>query len=206
MPLAKAVLVPKDRAPIPVRFNPTQYGLDKANVLAEVGIPGLAAPIIQYVHGGPRTLTMDLFFDTYEEQADVRLHTDAIYSLLGIEAATHVPPICRFVWGDFIFRCVLERVNGRFTLFLANGTPVRATLTVSLKEYVDVNVLVRTPPTESADHAKTRVVARGETLSGIAAREYGDPAQWRPIAEANGIDNPRVVEAGRVLVVPPVKR
>jgi hypothetical protein len=205
MALAKAQLVPEDRPPIPVLFNPTRYGLDKGNVVAEVGIPGLSAPILQYVHGNSRTLTMELFFDTYEAGEDVREHTDAVYGLLGIEAATHVPPICRFVWGDFIFPCVVERVNGSFTLFLADGTPVRATLTVTLKEYVEVGVLVRSPPTESSDHAKTRVVRRGETLSAVAAHEYGDPALWRPIAEANKIDNPRTLEAGRLLAIPALK-
>jgi nucleoid-associated protein YgaU len=31
---------------------------------------------------------------------------------------------------------------------------------------------------------------------------YGDPGQWRIIADANGLDNPRALEIGRALSVP----
>jgi LysM repeat protein len=207
MALEKAFITPKKPKggePIPVLFYPTQYSLDQGNQIAEIGIPGLSAPILQYVRGNTRTLTMELFFDTYEQQTDVRKYTDKIYGLLAIKSSTHVPPICTVSWGSLNFDCVLERVGGRFTLFLANGKPVRATLNVTFKEVVDVDVEVRSTPTQSADHTKTRAVQRGDTLSNIAAAEYGDPAKWRPIAETNGIDNPRVLAPGRVLVIPPL--
>jgi hypothetical protein len=205
MALEKASITPKGGARIPVLFNPTQYSFDQGNQFADLGIPGLSSPILQYVRGNTRTLTMDLFFDTYEQQADVRNYTNKIYGLLGIKSDTHVPPICTFIWGNFTFTCVLERVGGRFTLFLADGTPVRATLSVTFKEFIEVEMEVRRTPTESADHTKTRSVQRGDTLSSIAAAEYGDSARWRPIAETNRIDNPRVLEPGRLLVIPPVR-
>jgi LysM repeat protein len=203
--LEKAVITPNGGQPIPVLFNPTQYSLDKSNQIAEIGIPGLGAPILQYVRGNVRTLSMELFFDTYEQQTDVREHTNRIYELLAIDSDTHVPPVCTFTWGEFNFQFVLDRVGGRFTLFLSDGTPVRATLTVTLKEFTDVAVEVRANPTQSADHTKTSTVKRGDTLSSIAAAEYGDPAAWRPIAQANRIDNPRVLEPGRLLVIPPLR-
>jgi LysM repeat protein len=203
--LEKAIITPNGGQPIPVLFNPTQYSLDKSNQIAEIGIPGLGAPILQYVRGNVRTLSMELFFDTYEQQTDVREHTNQIYELLAIDSGTHVPPVCTFTWGEFNFEFVLDRVGGRFTLFLSDGTPVRATLTVTLKEFTDVAVEVRANPTQSADHTKTSTVKRGDTLSSIAAAEYGDPAAWRPIAQANRIDNPRVLEPGRLLVIPPLR-
>jgi LysM repeat protein len=205
MALEKAFITPKDKPRIPVLFNPTHYSLEKSNQFAEIGIPGLSAPILQYVRGNTRTLSMELFLDTYEQQTDVRTYTSQIYSLLEIEPTTHVPPVCIFTWGQFNFECVLDRVSGRFTLFLANGTPVRATLTVTFKEFVDVTVEVRNHPTESADHTKTHTVQRGDTLSGIAAAEFDDPALWRSIAQVNGIDNPRLLQPGRVLVIPPLR-
>jgi LysM repeat protein len=204
MALAKASITPEGAAAIPVLFNPTQYSLDQGNQIAEIGVPGLSAPILQYVRGNARTLTMELFFDTNEQQRDVRDYTGKIYGLLGIKGATHVPPICTFTWGNFNFRCIVERIGGRFTLFLADGTPVRATLNVTFKEYIDVEVTVRESPTESAERVKTWTVKRGDTLSSIANAEYGNSAKWRPIAEANHIDNPRVLAPGLVLVIPAV--
>jgi LysM repeat protein len=204
MALEKAFITPAGKPRIPVLFSPTQYSVDKSNQIAEIGIPGLSAPILQYVRGNTSTLSMELFLDTYEDQADVRDYTDEIYGLLDIDPSTHAPPICTFTWGQFNYQCVLDRVSGRFTLFLADGTPVRATLTVTFRQFVDVTVEVRRNPTQSADHTKTRTIRRGDTLSGIAAAEFGDPAQWRPIAAANHIDNPRRLQPGQVLVIPPL--
>ena len=202
MGLSKATITPDGKDPIKVLFNPTEYTLEQSNQIAESPIPGLNAPILQYVHGNVRTLSMDLYFDTYEQQTDVRAETDKIYGLLGIVGSTHVPPICVFEWGSLRFRCVVERVGGRFTLFLSSGVPARATLSVTLKEFIDVQTLVRDPKTESADHIKTYTVKLHDTLSGIAAAEYGDPALWRPIAIANRIDNPRALVPGQVLSIP----
>jgi nucleoid-associated protein YgaU len=202
MALEKAYLTPEGEAPITVLFNPTQYSLDMGNQIAEIGIPGLGSPILQFVRGNTRTLTMELFFDTYEQQRDVRTYTEQIYGLLDIRRSLHRPPICTFTWGRFNFTCVVDRVSGRFTLFLSDGRPVRATLNVTFKQFVDVEVEVRRNPFESSDRTKTYIVKRGDTLSSIAAAEYGDPAKWRPIATANGIDNPRLLTAGKTLVLP----
>ncbi len=204
MTLAKATITPEDNDPITVLFNPNQYSLTGSNRIAEIGIPGLGSPILQFVRGNSRTLTMDLFFDTYEEQADVRKETNKIYRLLDILGPTHVPPVCTFSWGSLTFVGIVTSVNGKYTLFLPSGVPVRATLSVTFKEHIPVDVQVRAIPTESADHTKTRTVKRGDSLFGIAAEEYGDPAAWRPIARANRIDSPRELEPGRVLVIPPL--
>ena len=208
MTLAKAEIVPQSppgAQPIPVLFNPNRYGLGASNQLAEIGIPGLPAPILQYVRGASRSLTMQLFFDTYETASDVSVHTDAIFALLSIERTTHAPPICRFRWGSFSFQGVVERVEGQFTLFAPNGTPVRATLDVTFREFVDLRTAIQAVPTESADHATTHTVTRGESLSAIAAQAYGDPARWRPIADANHLYNPRLISPGQVLAIPPLR-
>jgi LysM repeat protein len=203
--LEKALIrpeTPSGARPIAVLFNPTQYGFDGSNQLSETPVVGQTAPILQYTRGNSRSLSMELFFDTYEQRTDVRRHTDRIYKLLDIEPTSHRPPVVHFAWGGLDFRCLVERVSGRFTLFLDSGVPVRATLTVAFKEYVDPAEASRGTKLESADRVKTYVVKLGDTLSSIAAAEYGDPASWRPIAAANGIDNPRVLAPGRRLVVP----
>jgi hypothetical protein len=142
------------------------------------------------------------FVDTYEEQTSATEYTEKIYNLLNIDPDTHAPPICRVSWGQFRFRGVLDHASGKFTLFLADGTPVRATLSVVFKEYIDVSVLVREQPTQSADHRKTRVVKRGDRLDTIAATEYGDPRKWRQIATANDLEDVLHLEPGATLAIP----
>jgi nucleoid-associated protein YgaU len=46
------------------------------------------------------------------------------------------------------------------------------------------------------------LVRTGDRIDNIAAEEYGDPAKWRPIAEANDLDDPSQLEPGHVLIIP----
>src|SRR5579871_2579377 len=138
MELQKLSIHPEGQASFNVLFNPAQYTVAKANQIGETGIPGLSAPVLQYVHGNTRTLTMDLFFDTYEERKDVSNDTQKVYGLLQIAASTHAPPVCNLRWGTFQFAGILDHVSGQFNLFLSDGTPVRATLSVVFKEFIDV--------------------------------------------------------------------
>ena len=66
---------------VPFLFNPKEFSVEKSNQYAEVSIPGLSSPVFQFVRGNARSVTMDLFFDTYEEGEDVRFHTDRITGL-----------------------------------------------------------------------------------------------------------------------------
>ncbi len=51
---------------ISVMYNPEEMKLEQGNNFAEIGIPGLNASPVQYVRGKVRTLSMELFFDSYE--------------------------------------------------------------------------------------------------------------------------------------------
>lgn len=190
--------------------------IEKGNQFAEVNIPGLSSPLLQFVRGNARSVTMDLFFDTYEEGEDVRNYTDLITGwdagsilsqlpkkgLMDIDSNLHAPPICIFNWGKFNFQCIIERVTKKFTMFHPDGFPVRATLSVTLKEYKEVDVQVKEISPQSADLTKRRVVIQGDSLWFIAFKEYGDARDWRPIANANNIDNPRILNPGQELIVP----
>jgi nucleoid-associated protein YgaU len=218
--LVKAFLTRKDNPLmiVPCMFNPKELSIEKSNQYAEVNIPGLSSPIFQFVRGNARSVSIELFFDTYEEGLDVRIYTDRItgwdagsmYSklpgiakgLMDIDSDLHAPPVCIFVWGTFLFQCIIERVSKRFTMFLPEGIPVRATLSLTLKEYRDVDIQIKEIDFHSADITKRHVVKEGDSLWSISAKEYGDPADWRLIAEENKIDNPRILKPGQELVIP----
>ncbi|MEA2563583.1 MAG: hypothetical protein QOH06_5087 [Acidobacteriota bacterium] len=190
-----------------VLFNPTELKLDKSANWPKVATAGRDTARSTFTHGDAYTLTVDLFFDTYEKRKDVRGYTDKIVDLVTVQGGLYRPPRCKMTWGDNTFdgrMWALQSLNQRFTLFLDNGTPVRATLGCSFKEWRSSKDEALTTKRSSPDVAKTRVVKSGETLSSIAAEEYNDSAFWRPIAELNGINNPRRVAPGQVLAIPPL--
>lgn len=214
MALEKAVItntVTGDR--IPVMFNPEEYTVNRDNNFAQLAVPGLRAPIIQFVHGSMQTLEMELFLDTYEAHRegsrvinsagdDVRKQLSKITGLMDIDPATHAPPKLLFTWASLSFTCVLARANQRFIMFLPDGTPVRAKVQVTFNEFCNVDLEAKEIKRETSDYSKIYVVAEGETLSSIAWRTFGNPKLWRPIALRNGIDNPRELAAGTRLMIP----
>ena len=205
MPFTKALIIDCDsvtRIPIPVMFNPPEYQLQVTNQFAEVGIPGLGSSLLQFVRGSARTLTMELFFDTTNLGIDVRLYTGLVLNLTSLNSETHAPPRLLFIWGSLIFPCVLESVTQTFDFFNTLGMPLRARLNVTLKGHDTLEDLLGSHQLLSADRTKQWIFKKGDTLQKIAAQEYGDPNKWRPIAEANNIDNPLTIPVGRALKFP----
>lgn len=185
---------------ITVMYNPEEIKLEQGNSFAEVAIPGLDSPPVQYVRGKSRSLAMDLFFDSYETKQDVRRHSGRIVKLLDKLPRTKAPPVLLFSMGQLNFQCVLAEVGQRYTMFLRDGTPVRAILAVRFQEFVRVDVQIERglfigPPTVHS-------VSQGQTMPAIAAALLGDPARWRDIARANNIDDPFRILPGTPLKVP----
>jgi hypothetical protein len=200
---------------IPVQFNPEDYTLNREINYAQTAIPGLSAPLLQFVNGNLQTLEMELFVDSHEAhrvgsrvvneaQSDVRLLTRQVTDLMNIEPSTHAPAVLLFTWGSLAFTCVLARVSQKFVMFRPDGVPVRARLTASFSEYRNVDLEAKEVKRETSNHAKRHVVSQGETLSSIAARAYGDARLWRVIAIANGLQHARRLPAGLRLRLPPL--
>jgi nucleoid-associated protein YgaU len=209
---------------IDFQFNPTELAFQKGIQVAEIAIPGLDTPLLQFVRGQNETLTADLFFDTTDQgtgdnAVSVTTLTDKVYQLVKIEPSTHAPPICRFVWGGEFpgndvsekignqkrewFRCIVESVRHKYTLFSPQGVPLRATLTVTMREYKSLDIQLGELGLNSPDKTQVRVLAADETLSSIAGEHYRRPVEWRHIAEANGIEDPRRLTPGSFISLPP---
>ena len=199
-------------------FNPKEYALGKKVNWKDTKGRGLTLAVPQF-DGGSRSFALSVVYDSYELAApnrDVRKLTKELVKLAEPPQGKKRPSICTVTWGadppadspytGLPFTGVVEGVTQKFTLFDPDGTPVRATVDVSFKEVKSPvrqeqeNPSARTNPLEP----KTRVTKEGDSLWSIAAAEYGDPARWRPIAEANGITNPRELPAGLVLLIPSI--
>jgi hypothetical protein len=201
------ILEGRDRGEtVEVLFNPTEYSLEISNNFQASSPPGLNNPILQFVNGNSDSLSMELFFDTWTDggRRNVAEKTGRFASLLRIDADTHAPPRVEFQWGVLAFKAVIEKLSQRFTMFLGDGTPVRATLNVTFKQFKPIAEQLQDPRRNSADKTKRRVLAADDSIWLMAHRELGDVREWRSIARRNRIDDPRALAPGIVLVVPPL--
>jgi len=222
----RMLLGPNKYEDLEVQFNPTELSFEKGTQLAEIPIPGLDAPLQQFVRGNAEKLTLELFCDTTDQGTGINAHsvtseTDKFYQLVKIVPKLHAPPVVVFTWHKefsgnrvskafgnnrrFRFIGVAESVRQRFTLFSPEGVPLRATVTLVLREWRPIETQLKEIDPSSPDRSHRHVLASGESLSALAGQYYDQPANWRPIASGNGIEDPRRLQAGMPLVVPSIQ-
>ena len=203
--LEKMTIRPEKGMPIKVLFNPNTISISKTAAWHLQPQPETDTSASHFTHGQPATLTVELLFDTFEKDRDVRDYTRPIFHLTLIQklGGKDRPPLCRLQWGSFDFegyRWFLAQLDQRFTLFRSSGMPVRAVLNCSFTQWQDDSL--KGKARSGLARVKTQTTASGNSLSGIAGDAYGRPDLWRKPAKANGIVNPRRMLAGTQLFIP----
>jgi nucleoid-associated protein YgaU len=214
---------PGDLEQLDLQYNPTEISLEKNLHIAEIAIPGLTAPLQQFVRGEAETLRLELFYDTSDQgmgldAVSVVTLTDSIYALARIVPDQHAPPIVTFIWGpDFpgnelppelgsqgrsSFTGVVTSIKQTFTLWSTGGVPLRAKISLSLREYAPLQDQLTALNLASPSKTHSYVLALGDTLSLVAGDYYFDPTQWRAIALGNGVDDPRRLAPGTQITIP----
>lgn len=220
MALTKLTIVPevkgsrmkfdnKDARCIVAAFNPSRLTLSRSVKWGEQPAAKRDNPELQFTGADPASLSIDLFFDTYDtpelDKDSVRAHTGKVRDLTLVDGGLHRPPVCRLEWGEqhVFFQGVLVQIETQYTMFMDDGTPVRATCRCTFRQWkyngddlIEQNLM-------SSDVAKVWLVKHSQTLATIAAVEYGDAREWRTIAEANDIDDPLAIAPGQQLLLPP---
>jgi len=93
---------------IPLKFNPTEYQIQKANNFAEIAIPGLETPPIQFIRGASEKLTAEVLVDTSDTLEDVRTkYVNKLRGLMNLNRELHAPPIVAFTWDSKYFGACL---------------------------------------------------------------------------------------------------
>ena len=162
----------------------------------------------EFTGADPCKMTLEMFFDATD--ADSSSVVDQVEALFHCCVPTDdtlaskkaVPPLVQLSWGTIVsFPGFITQVQAKYTLFAPDGTPIRATCSVSIEE-MPGDPLGQNPTSGALSaHAVHKVIA-GDSLASIAYREYGDPTLWRPLARANGIDDPIRLAVGTTLIVP----
>jgi contractile injection system tube protein len=115
-------------ASIPVQFNPEKYSKSWTMTWQEVG------KTLQWTRTTPGDFTLTVKFDGYEEGKDVTEMTREVRDMLN-PSGGHKPMGCLFQWGKVVYKGVVKSVTENYTLFLADGTPVRSEMTLTLQPW-----------------------------------------------------------------------
>jgi hypothetical protein len=191
-------------------FNPFEYTVSKTNTFEERPQNEADTPQGEFFKSGAQTLKLNLVFDTYESGSDVSQETNKLWKFMMTKTQQDSsqnekiePPQVAFEWGVFKFVSFITTMTQKFSLFLNDGTPVRANVDVTFTQYTDVNDYPNQNPTSGGGPTeRTWQVIAGDRLDTIAAQVYRDAAKWRRIAERNKITNPLLLHPGQSLMIP----
>ena len=212
---------------VTVQFNPQTLKLSFSNQNAGGDQPGGSST--QFVGSGTTKLSLELWFDatlplpegTPSPGGDVRKLTEAVAYFMTPQEVTKdgktglLPPGIQFLWGTFLFKGTVDSVEETLEHFSEDGKPLRASVSLSISkqdlkfEFGKGNTAQKAkgmgfagPGGAGAKPAGTsplQMASAGDTVQKAAARS--GVSDWKKVAVANGIENPRFLPPGGLIDV-----
>lgn len=202
-----------------VQYNPKELKLEDTASWKPSDEQGQDRPLLTYEKGEPAVLSFDLIFDSTVENVSVQGAVDRLRSFLTASQSeedsggqSKRPPHVTFNWGGFSFDGVVEKVSASMLMFRPDGTPLRAKVSVTMKErsieggpsssFGGFGGMLSTAAAmvASGGGATVATVVANQTLNQIAAANNTD---MRSIAAANpNITDPTNIPAGSNVVIP----
>jgi hypothetical protein len=126
---------------------------------------------------------------------------NTVYTYVGEK---HEAPVVQVVWGSLIFYGRAEGMKFDYTLFMPNGEPLRAKITLNFVEYTSAAEIAKESQPRSPDLTHLVTVRAGDTLPLLCEQIYRDPAYYLEVARINGLTAFRQLEPGLTLRFPPL--
>jgi contractile injection system tube protein/LysM domain-containing protein len=209
----------QDGKKVTVQFNPETLKVSFANQVAPstgAGDQSGSAPM-QFVGAGTTKLALQLWFDVTAQLSqaampdgaetvdDVRKLTQEVAYFITPQPSGNqfIPPAVRFSWGTFLFEGIMESLEESLEFFSNEGRPLRASVSINLTKqkitqfgFGEANN--PSSPNPGRGRRPLTQAAAGSTLQGLAS-SLGKGDNWQAIAEANGIENPRMLQPGQLI-------
>jgi hypothetical protein len=186
-------------------FNPQDYTISKTNLWTYKPNQGEDTPKPEFGGGMPMTYKLSLLLDASLQGPDKSIKDDANKLMAAMHGNHSAPQFIEFSWGSVTLpKAAPVSISIRYALFRPNGEPVRAFVDLELAQAEETSPpgKAQNPTTRAITGLRAHTVRDGDSLQSIAYHAYGDATRWRPIAEANGIDNPLRLRRGSELTIP----
>lgn len=207
-----------------VQINPETFVRNYTINYREESAPGRDGAQSQYDYTQPQTMDVEFVLDATgvipangipepsdlisavapaELMGKIALLKRVVYNYVG---DAHEPPFVKITWALETFRCRLQSINITYKLFKPDGTPLRALIKCSFKEYINNNENAAVTLATSPDLTHIRTVKDGDSLPLMCHNIYGDETLYLEVARANNIPDFRNLQAGQKIFFPPIQK
>jgi hypothetical protein len=129
----------------------------------------------------------------------------------------HGPPYLAVAWGSVfltqsndpalketsIFKCLLKDMDVKYTLFSAEGHPIRAEVSLKFRGFQDAENRAKG---NSPDLSHVVDVKYGDNLPALCKKIYGSPEFFLQVARINNLPSIYAIEPGMKLLFPPLEK
>lgn len=193
--------------------NPEKVKLGKGIRYAEDKQLGSLNGSNVYVRYQPETLHFECLLDMTnsmeddDEKKPVHDMVDEIEArLYDYNTEGHRPSFVKVEYGDITFFGQLKTLDTEYTLFDADGLPLRAELKVTLTGYCSQKEEKKHFSKRSPDVSRLVTLKEGQTLASLCYEIYGDALLVGQVARFNNLNGYRCIPAGTQLLMPMLKK
>jgi hypothetical protein len=194
-----------------VKFQVNPAGIEKKQAITyNLSSPlGSVGSNTRYVKHEPEILKFDTMFDGTGVLEDTKPVKEQM-SILDLivyqyDGKKHEPNIVNILWGAENFNGRLHSMERKFTLYSADGDPLRAELKFVFVGYISSAEQASVANRSSPDLTHMIQVKAGDTLPALCLNIYRDASYYLEIARINRLSNFRHLIPGTELVFPPLK-
>lgn len=195
-------------------LNPESYSQKYQVKYAEEQSSGTSGMQLKFDKIEPQTMEFEFLFDqtgalsgTDPSKNGVEDDIEAFKSLtLGYDGNIHRTRYLKLVWGTLLFKCCIENLDVTYKLFKPDGTPLRATVKASFKEFKEDERRVAEENANSPDLTHVRMVHAGDQLPIMVHKIYGEKKYYPQVARFNNLTSFRNLEEGQNIILPPLSK
>jgi hypothetical protein len=203
-----------------VQYNPETLSVRSENTFQGSQASPSSSAQARFAHARSRLVQVTLIFDGIDLGAyvpsnllaaksrsvtdNVRLFRELCQQ---INSESHEPSYLRLIWHKGVlgpnFDCRLKTVDISYTTFDMDGSPLHAELAAQFLEDLAPEKKTALDKLSSPDLTHRRLVKAGDTLPLLCRDIYGTAEHYLRVAEANGLDDFRLLTPGQELNFPP---
>ena len=192
-----------------VQINPEKYSQAFGVTFSQDKGIDTASVLPKFKTQTPQQIQLDFYLDSTGVVPGVTSIPDNLKKFketaYDFNGQIHSPNYLKLLWGDLVFKCLLDSMDVDYTLFSPSGTPLRAKIAANFRQHQSPDELERRSAKKSADLTHRRTVVAGDTLPLMCHHIYGDSTFYMQVAGFNGMTDFRDLAEGTTLQFPPVE-